>query len=168
MCEKKYGIKVHIGFEAKALSTRGAIDASTEMCSQASVRLGAVHRIPKGEEEYRYLSREEVRKDPVLAYDNWLSTTLAMIANSDVDIIAHPCFAPFKYGLEIQSEDVRTLFKQACQYEKKLELSQRYPECNGPLLDIVGKAPMLGQILSFGSDAHSVQDLRNAFRKLVE
>lgn len=162
-CIERYGMKIHIGFEAKALSTRGEIDASGVMCEKAGVRLGAVHRIPKGEEKYRYLTREEVETEPSLAYRNWFSTTCGLIENPDVDIVAHPCFAPMKYGLQVDRRDIEKLFEMALEYGKRLEISYRYGDCNLPLLEAVKRNPVFLQVLGFGSDSHGVEELREAF-----
>ena len=66
---KKYlQIKIMIGFEAKALSTNGEIDAIDYMCKNADIRIGAIHRIPKSRELGKFLKRDEVLSNKKLAY----------------------------------------------------------------------------------------------------
>jgi len=151
-----------VGFEAKALSVNGEIDVTDQMCMRADIRLGAMHRIPKGEMLNLYFSREEIAENQKVAYVNWVKTTCNMIRNKNVDIVAHPCMVLNKYQLEIQMEDLYKIFVLALQYSTKLEVSGRYKKSNRYLFDIVKENPSFCQILSFGSDAHSIEELKKS------
>ena len=155
-------VKVLIGFEAKALSVNGEIDATKVMCKVADIRIGAIHRIPKSSDINEYLKREEVLQNREFAYNNWLTTMKNLIKNSDVDIIAHPFMVLDKYSLNIDFKDIENLFKLASDYKKRLEVSARYKESNKYIWDFLHKKPNYINFISFGSDAHSIDDLIKA------
>jgi len=153
---KKYSeIEILVGFEAKALSINGEIDATEYMCKKVDIRLGAIHRIPKSEKLGEFLTRDEVLDNKELAYRNWLITTKNMIKNPNVDIIAHPFMVLDKYNIDVNMEDVKHLVALAKKYEKKLEISNRYKQSNKYLIDILLEVPYLIYVISYGSDAHS-------------
>ena len=151
-----------VGFEAKALSVNGEIDATDRMCMRADIRLGAIHRIPKGEMPNVYFSREEIAENQKEAYANWVKTTCNMIQNRHVDIIAHPCMVIDKYQLEVNMADVYQIVVSARKNNTKLEISGRYKEANRYLFDLLKEDPSLYDVFSFGSDAHTVAELKKS------
>lgn len=161
---KKNLINILVGFEAKALSTNGEIDATSYMCEKANIRIGAIHRIPSSNIKDEYLSREYIVKNNDIAYNNWLITTTSLIKNKDIDIIAHPCMALNKYNLKHKEEDIYNLFLLAKKYNKKLEISSRYKNANHFLWDIIRDKSNLLPYISYGSDAHSINELIKAHK----
>ncbi len=159
---EKRKINILIGFEAKALSLNGEIDATQFMCEIASIRIGAIHRIPSGKIKNSYLSEKDIKSDKLLAYKNWLITTINLLKNDKVDVVAHPCMVLNKYNLEHNIGDIYKLFKIAKAYNKKLEISSRYKESNIPLFDILKKHQNLLTYINYGSDAHSIYELKKA------
>jgi len=159
---KNKKVNALIGFEAKALSINGEIDATQKMCSISDIRIGAIHRIPSGNILNEYLTREDVIDDKNKAYDNWFETTKNMIKNKNVDIIAHPCMALNKYTLEQDEEDIYALFLLVQKYNKKLEITNRYKNSNNILFKVLKKYPHFLAYISYGSDSHSANDLIKA------
>lgn len=156
---KRNKIEILAGFEAKALSINGEIDASSLAIKLADIKLGAIHRIPRSEKEYVFFTEEEVYQDKGLAYYNWLKTTIALIRNRNIDVIAHPFFVLYKYGIELNKEDVGIIVKNVMQNDKKLELNKRYNESNKPLLEYISRYPFAINYVCYGSDAHSIEEL---------
>lgn len=159
---EKRNINILIGFEAKALSTNGEIDATKVMCNNADIKIGAIHRIPSSKEHNQYLTREDIVNNKQEAYNNWLETTKNMIINSDVDIIAHPLMALDKYSINVKENDIMDLFLLSKKYNTKLEISSRYNKSNKPLLNTLFQQPSFFQFISYGSDSHSVSELYKA------
>jgi len=155
-------LTILIGFEAKALSVNGEIDATQSMCNEADIKIGAIHRIPAGDKLNHFLTREEVSEDKDKAYFNWLQTTINLIKNKNVDIVAHPCMVLDKYNLEKKEEDILNLFILAKKYNKKLEISSRYKKSNLILINAIKNNPNFLPFISYGSDAHSIEDLVKA------
>jgi HisJ family histidinol phosphate phosphatase len=153
-------LKILVGFEAKALSTNGEIDAIDTVCTKADIKLGAIHRIPKSEKCGEFLLGEEIKKDKNLAYINWLTTTKNMIKNVNVDIVAHPCMVLDRYNIEVNINDIVELFNLANQYNAKLEISSRYKKSNIYLLKVLEKNPYFINLISYGSDSHSMQEMQ--------
>jgi len=162
--KKKYSqIAILIGFEAKALSINGEIDANNEMCQKANIRLGAIHRIPKSNNLNEYFKKEEIIDNKREAYSQWFKTTKNMIRNCNVDIIAHPCMVLDKYNISIDKNDIFELFLLAKEYNKKLEISSRYKKSNIYLLEILKNNPFFYNCISYGSDAHNINDLQRIY-----
>jgi HisJ family histidinol phosphate phosphatase len=155
-------LNILVGFEAKALSINGEIDATNEMCNSSDMRIGAIHRIPEGNILNKYLTRECISNDPQNAYKNWLQTTKNMIKNKHLDVVAHPCMALIKYNLEAKEKDIHSLFVLVKKYNKKLEISNRYKKSNNLLIKILITNPNFLSYISYGSDAHSIDDLKKA------
>ncbi len=156
---KREQIEILVGFEAKAINLEGEIDVPPSAIELADIKLGAIHRIPQTEIEGPFFTKEEVCKNKEAAYLKWLKTTISLIKNKDVDIIAHPFFILYKYGLEHKEEDVNILMKNVIQNNKKVELTKRYSESNKPLLEFISKHPFAINYISYGSDAHSIEEL---------
>ena len=157
-------ISIKVGFEAKALSLKGEIDATDDMILKSDIRLGAIHRIPKSEGYELYLTREEVYENKQEAYDNWLQTSKALLMNKDVDVLAHPFMALNKYKISPLEKDVILLFNIAKEFNKKLEISFRYKKSNDLILKTLYNYPSLLLNISYGSDAHSSLELVKAHR----
>lgn len=155
-------IEILIGFEAKALSTNGEIDATKSIYKRADLRIGAIHRIPKSEKLGEFFTRDEVLGNKNLAYHNWFETMKNLIKNPNVDIIAHPFMVLYKYNIEPKEENIDELFELAKKYDTKLEISSRYKKSNQFILLVLLKNPSYINYISYGSDAHSVNDLKKA------
>jgi HisJ family histidinol phosphate phosphatase len=155
-------LNILVGFEAKALSINGEIDATNEMCNSSDMKIGAIHRIPEGNILNKYLTRECINNDPKNAYKNWLQTTKNMIKNKHLDVVAHPCMALVKYNLEAKEKDIYSLFVLVKKYNKKLEISTRYKKSNSILFKVLNNNPHFLAYISYGSDAHSIDDLKKA------
>jgi len=153
-----------VGFEAKALSINGEIDATQYMCDHSDIKLGAIHRIPSGKELNAYLTKEEIIEDKNFAYLNWLNTTINMIKNRNVDIIAHPLMALDKYNIKANKSEIIEIMLLAKQYNTNFEISTRYKKSNQLIFDILSKIPSLCGVISYGSDAHSAIELQKAHR----
>ena len=132
------------------------------MCQKADIRIGAIHRIPTGIEENKFMKREEVALSKDQAYTKWLTTTQNLIKNEDVDIIAHPCMALYKYDIHPIESDLYNLFILAKNHNTKLEISSRYKKTNKILLKILEQYPVFFNYISYGSDSHSIEDLKKA------
>lgn len=153
------GIEVLAGFEAKALNVNGEIDAPKSAISKADIRIGAIHRIPKSEKCGKFLTTEEVDRDEQLAYQNWFKTTIGLIQNKSVDVVAHPFMVLFKYGIKPREKEINSIMESIMKHKKKIELTGRYKNANKPLIEYITEHPSAINFLTYGSDAHGVDDL---------
>lgn len=153
------GIEVLAGFEAKALNINGEIDAPKSAILKADIRIGAIHRIPKSEKVGKFLTEDEVGSDEQLAYQNWFKTTIGLIQNRSVDVVAHPFMVLFKYGIKPREKEINSVMRAIIQHKKKTELTGRYKKSNKPLIEYIIEHPSAINFLTYGSDAHDVDEL---------
>ena len=152
------------GFEAKAINTKGDIDANHFMINNSKIKIGAMHRIPFPEQDRIFYTREQIISHPQQAYHSWLTTTLNLLKNPHVDILAHPFMVPKKYNLDIPEKDLIVIFKYARQFRKFLEISCRYPGSNTYMWQILKKYPGYLNHVILVSDSHSITDLENCHK----
>lgn len=163
-----YDIKINIGFEAKALSLAGNIDASQEMLQESDIRMAAIHRIPSSQENGRYWQRKEIVLRKQSAYKDWMTTSLNIIIKAEVDILAHPFAVMEKYDMPVPPhQDVLKLFSEAEKNNVKLEISGRYRASNQVILNFLSKNPKFINTTIFGSDAHSAEELHKTHTPLI-
>jgi len=153
------GIEVLVGFEAKALNINGEIDAPKSAILKADIRIGAIHRIPKSEKAGEFFTKDEACLERQLAYKNWFTTTIGLIQNKNVDIVAHPFMVLFKYGIEPRGKEINSIMESITKHKKKIELTGRYKKSNKPLIEYIIEHPSAINFLTYGSDAHGVDDL---------
>lgn len=158
----KRRIEIMIGFEAKAINIDGLIDASEYMISKSHFKMGCIHRIPTSNEEYIFLSRDQIMENKTEAYNNWLVTTLNMLMNENVDMIGHPFLALFKYEIIPKQSDIKRIFNVAVKYNKSLEFSSRYCYTNQYYSKLLEDKPFFLNYIKYGSDSHSASELIQA------
>lgn len=137
-------IKILIGVEVKALNQNGDLDIDKKHIKSLDLILGSVHRIPINKNEASSISIDKV----------WYKTTLGLINNEIVDIVAHPLAKVTSGEVKITKEKFKTLLRKFEQKNKYFEINQRYP-LDKKYLDILYKSNVK---LSFGSDRHSVTE----------
>jgi len=158
---------IKIGFEAKALNTMGELDATEEMISTSTMRLGAMHRIPNSETPGDIMSNDEAMLDKQRSYGLWLKTMKNLIQNPHVDAIPHPMRLIFRCELELRESDLHDLFELCKKYSTKMELTAKMPETNEPILKHLTKHPGHKSVMQFGSDAHSTEHLKKAHEEII-
>jgi putative hydrolase len=156
---KYHNIRILKGFEAKALNVLGTIDAGDYIIKRSEVKLGAIHRIPLSEREGEFINEEKIKSERRFVLESWQETTINLIKNEHVDIIAHPFAMMSRYDIEIDFKFILELFKKASEYEKKLEISGRYLSSNIHILNALERYPAFANYVSYGSDSHSIRDL---------
>jgi HisJ family histidinol phosphate phosphatase len=153
--KKKYPqIKIYSGIEAKVIDLNGNIDAKKEFFEKVDLVLGAIHRIPKGKEEY--LLAEEILADKKRALDLWFKSMMKLLENDNVDIITHPTSILKKYSIRVPKSLKEEIAKSAKKHKKTFEINRKH---RVPDEDFI--AILKNEKVSFvhGSDSHSTGEL---------
>jgi histidinol phosphatase-like PHP family hydrolase len=157
ICEQRRNreVQVLIGMEANAIGEVGRVDATEEMWRDAELTLGAVHgyyhdenwtKIPDGSFPY----------EEALTYE--LEKSIGLCRHPRIHVLAHPCWLfERRYG-EMPENELRMLFRVARETDTAIELNGDYLRNPRRFLKILlDENPSV----SFGSNAHSVNEIRN-------
>jgi putative hydrolase len=165
--KEKYRGKIEIlcGFEAKCLNRDGSIDILDEVAKEADIVLGAIHRIPEGEN--KFFTREEIYKEPARAFNFWLESTLNMLSNPKVTTVAHVTAALNKYALDrfLSLKEATVLLNKFITYSKEVELNIRHSDPVFMLKELIKKQKAKTHI---GTDSHSVKELYSYWYMLLK
>ncbi len=80
-------IRLYSGIEAKIINLDGDIDAKPTFFTKVDLVLGAIHRLPKGQDEY--FNNDEISLNNDKALECWFKGMMKLIENPHVQIIAH-------------------------------------------------------------------------------
>ena len=147
-------IRLYSGIEAKIVNLNGDIDARPAFFSKVDLVLGAIHRIPKGQDEY--FNSDEIASDNDNALEYWFKGMMKLIENPHVHIIAHPTAVLTRYNIPIPTEIKKVISKKAAVYNKILEVNLKYKVPDNEFIRLL----QLNNVkLSIGSDSHSVEEM---------
>jgi HisJ family histidinol phosphate phosphatase len=147
-------IQLYSGIEAKIINLNGDIDARPTFFPEVDIVLGAIHRIPKGQNEY--FNSDEISADNDKALECWLKGMMKLIENPHVHIVAHPTAMLERYNIQIPSEIKSLISQQAAVYDKIFEVNLKYKVPDNEFIRIL----QLNNVkLSIGSDSHSIDEM---------
>jgi putative hydrolase len=147
-------IKVYSGIEAKIINLNGDIDARPTSFSKVDLVLGAIHRIPKGQDEY--FNSDEISSNNDKALECWFKGTIKLIENPHVHIIAHLTAILVRNNILIPNEMKTYISQKAAIYDKIVEINLKYKVPDNEFIRIL----QLNNVkLSIGSDSHSVDEM---------
>lgn len=160
--EKNMTIEVYVGVEAKALNSRGDLDADEHMLKKSEIVLGAVHRYPDG--SGGYLDFKQL--PPLTAMKIEFGLACGLLRNPAVNVLAHPGGVfERQYKTALPEEYLREIINIAIQQGKAIEINSSYLKDFSYHLALCSE---LNPLVSLGSDAHSPAELGNAVSLVAE
>jgi putative hydrolase len=155
-------IRLYSGIEAKVIDLMGNIDAQPEFFLKVDLVLGAIHRIPKGQNEY--LTDAEIDNDPESALRCWYESMMKLLENMSVDIIAHPDAILKTHSISVPYYLKSIIAKKAAEFHKVFEVNLRYKVPDEEFLRLL----KLNEVrLSLGSDSHSIEEIHPVTQKFL-
>ena len=148
-------IKLYSGIEAKVINLKGDVDARPEFFKKVDLVLGAFHRIPRGEDEYQ--GHEEILQDKGKTLEYWFEGIMKLLENSSVMIIAHPTAILKSNSITVPTGLKKDIARKAAEHGKIFEVNTKYQV---PDDEFIGFLKLYGVKLSFGSDSHSIEEMR--------
>lgn len=145
--------------EAK-ITGSGKLDAPPEVIRRADAVIGVVHRYPRGEGYYEF---KDLAPEAALRLD--VESTNKLIDCNDVDIIGHLGGVYHKYFRGYPKDITLSLIRAIKEKKKILEINPRYISNLKEFLDICID---INPRISLGSDAHSITELGNARRAVLD
>ena len=131
-------IKLFVGCEAKVLSEKGDIDASSDTISKCDIVVASFHSFPEGKEGY-------------------LNAIKNMLKNPSVDIWGHPLLHARKKEYDISSDKWRKIVLIAKENNKIIEFNNRHNVPSEEFRDIVKE---MNCLFTLSSDAHRKEEIR--------
>ena len=153
-------LEVYFGVEAAARDYRGGLKAEPGP-ADAELVLGVVHSYPK--EEGGFWSFANVT--PAQGLDMEIRALIGLTNNERVDVIGHPGGTTYRKFGAFPVERLEPVFRAAKERGKAIELNTKY------MWDLPGYLHLLWRInpvVSFGSDAHSANDVGVNYTGLVD
>ncbi len=156
-------IKIFTGVEAKLIDLNGELDIDCNLYDKDIRIVAAIHRIPKGNREY--IRQSEIENSLELSKRYWFKGFKSLVLNDKIDCIAHP-FSLFE-AMGISNKDdlwwqeISTIIDSM---PFKIEYNVKY---NNELVPYWIWEKYAEKIV-LGSDSHSVVDLRNRYKELLE
>lgn len=156
-------IKIYAGLEAKLINLDGELDIQTNLYDKNIRIVAAIHRIPKGNGEY--IRRSEIGKNLELSKEFWLKSFKSLVLNNQIDCIAHP-FSLFEI-MEIAKDDI-FWWQEVCDIIDSMPFNLEYnvKYNNKVVPEWIWKK--YSDRIVFGTDSHSIIELRSRYKELVE
>lgn len=161
--EYKSKIKIYTGVETKLIDFNGELDIDFALYDKDIRIVAAIHRIPKGNGEY--IRKSEINNSLELSKKYWLQGFKSLVLNDSIDCIAHP-FSLFE-AMGISSKDNfwwREVSSIINSMPFKIEYNVKY---NNEVVPEWIWERHADKII-FGTDSHSVANLKNRYKELVE
>jgi len=150
-----YHYPVLTGVEAKAINLKGEIDLNERWRPQLDLIMGVVHRLPS-ENDYDFYNPLQLAPENAALIET--EAIINMIKRRKIHVIGHPTLAYYRYYGEKQpfpAEYIEEVVRAAKRHNVALEITGMW--CNDSrLLEVAFKE---GALISFGSGAHSPQDV---------
>lgn len=161
------GCQAFVGMETKIKNFQGELDVTPSLINQCDLVMASVHRFP-GEEGIVDKNSKQFKQ--TTGYDNPIEIEFQLanliLENPQVHILGHPFGMSYKrFGLTPPRQKIIQLIKKAAQTGVAFEINTRYHPDLHELIDLCRK---YGAMISFGSNAHSIQELGNVQRRLKE
>ena len=158
-----YHYPILIGVESKAINLKGEIDLNDRWRPQLDLVMGVVHRLPS-ENDYTFFNPLQLSPEKAALIET--EAIVNMVKKGGIDVLGHPTLAYYRYYGEKQLFPIgyiEEIVRAAKRYNVPLEITGSW--CNDyRLLEIAFQEEAL---ISFGSGAHSPQDVGKINKDLV-
>ena len=143
-----------IGTEVKILNDKGELDLSKKIKEMCDLVMASVHRFPDEKGKIMH-TQGNYTKDQAIMMEFELAS--AAIENQDVDIIGHPFGMSLKrFKAKPPWELFVKLIKKAKKFDKVIEVNFHYHKSYKKIIE---ECLNNGTLISFGSNAHSINEL---------
>lgn len=155
---KRIGLELNMnilaGFEAKVENLFGDVDFSSNVVNRAEIKIASVHRFPIGGKLYepQIFTKE-------ICQEIEFEITIAAIKNRKFDVLGHAGAMSLKVYNDFRVDYFEDIILKCKENDIAFELNSCHhlPVLDG-LLDLLYKYDAL---VSFGSDAHKLDDIGN-------
>lgn len=138
-----------VGVESRINDADGSLEVGSEILDQCDLVVASVHRLPDGKPS-------ELATGPEIL-ETELAFMLGALDNPRVDILGHPFGISMRFHSLFPSlEQLDELGKKAAARGVAIEINTKY---NPDPWDWINRLSRHGTLLSFGADAHSVDEL---------
>ncbi|MBT3585656.1 MAG: hypothetical protein HN509_12190 [Halobacteriovoraceae bacterium] len=152
--------KAFVGLETKVSDFKGSLDTTPEILSECDLVMASVHRFP-GEEG---VVKGFGETDPSESIKIETDLSLAVLENSDCDILGHPLGMSLRrFGQKPTIEDFRVIVKKAAKTGVAFEINSHYHPDPWMLIELCQEE---GANISLGSNAHNVSEVGSINRIL--
>lgn len=152
--------KAYVGTEVKVESRDGDIDTSSEISDYCDFIMASVHRFIDADGK----TVQFVETDPSQAVNLEYALTWAVLANPQVDILGHMFGMSYRrFGQTPPDEKIKQLIVRAAEFGVAVEVNSYY---HPNALKMVRWCQEFGARISFGSNAHVLQDVGAIIRML--
>jgi len=157
----QFEMEILAGFEAKVKTPDGRIDVSKDVADMAQIRVVSVHRFPVGRKLHK---PEEFAKEKCHKIE--LDLSIAAIKRGQFDVLGHPGGVSLAVHKAFPMEFFEEIIEECKKNDVVFELNSRY---HWPVLkDLKVLLERSGVLVSIGSDAHSINDMRRSMCRLKE
>ena len=151
-----------VGLEARVCDFAGTLDCTQAMIDQCDLVVGSVHRFPD-KLDGSAMSFDSIQSSDALEIEYELM--MAILENPNVDILGHPFGMSIKrFDLSPSAKQMISLIRKAARKEVAIEVNAAY---HTNLWQTIGWCHENQAIVSFGSDAHSIQEVGSIVHKLA-
>jgi HisJ family histidinol phosphate phosphatase len=160
---QRYNYPILAGVEAKAINLEGEIDLDKQWMSQLDIIMGVIHRLPS-KNDYVLYDRSQFKPEKAALIET--EASINMIKRGEIHVMGHPTLDYYRfYGKKhpFPLEYIQEIIRMAKKYNIALEIAGKW--CNDSRL--LETAFQEGALISFGSGAHSSQDVGKINRDLV-
>lgn len=152
-----------VGIETKVADFEGNIDCSEEILQDCDLVIASVHRFPGEDDQYL---RGKSHLSPKQALEKELRLALAVLDNPEIDILGHPFgMAWTRFRASPSQDQLIRLIEKAGERKVAFEINSKY---HSEPLQLLRICRQMGVAVSFGSDAHSVEEVGSVVRILKE
>lgn len=155
-------LNVYCGIEVRAKDYYGNLNTNREILNESDVVMGVVHSIPS-EDGLNVYNLQKLSKKEVLRLE--YNATMGILKNKQVKILGHPMSNYEKYFEEAPVKLYETIFKTAKNKNIAVELNPAYHRNFSKILEL---SLDINPLITLGSNAHSISDFGNAFKKVGE
>jgi putative hydrolase len=153
-------LEVLVGCEAKALDTRGSLDATDEILAECDIVLGSVHRFPNGQGGYIDFSTLSQEQFARIEFE----LALGLLESAPIDVLAHPGGMYFRRYADFPPDMMREILKKSL--ERGIAVEINTPNL-GDIVAFLRLCTEVNPYVSIGSDMHRLEELggsRNCLR----
>lgn len=145
-------LSILVGFEAKIRDFQGDLDVTSEVRRMSDIQIGSVHRFPMGR---KLLSPKDLGMR--ICQEVELELSIAAIRKQQMGILGHPGGMSLKEFGEFPIEFFREIIAECSRNDIVFELNSTYHA--GIYGDLQPILQEYNPYVSFGSDAHTLEDI---------
>jgi len=145
-------IDILVGFEAKIMNFSGAVDVSKSVIKKANIKIASVHRFPLGR---KLVDPSKLSKG--ICQEIELELAIAAIKKRECNVLGHAGGMSLKSHNEFPADFFEEIIIECKKNDVAFDLNSFY---HMPVIDNLKKMLRIhNPYVSFGSDAHHVNDL---------